>query len=152
MARRQSDLATDFWAPRTGIPQSGLPALTRQPEQSSYWQSFCDQLFTWPTDQPRHATQTCGNPVESDRPRFVCSGLTCARPGGLRPSGIQREMRRLPENCSPNTTVRGPRCSGNVSAVSVPVSGTALRPSPSERFPQTLPGVIRGDFLRLRIE
>jgi hypothetical protein len=27
-----------------------------------------DQLFTWPTDQPRHATGTCSDPVESNRP------------------------------------------------------------------------------------
>src|ERR1700722_14035196 len=29
-----------------------------------------DQLFTWPTDQPRHATGTCGDPVKSNRPLF----------------------------------------------------------------------------------
>jgi hypothetical protein len=29
-----------------------------------------DQLLTWPTDQPRHATTTLSNPVEADRPRF----------------------------------------------------------------------------------
>jgi hypothetical protein len=27
-----------------------------------------DQLFTWPTDQPRHATDTYGDPVKSNRP------------------------------------------------------------------------------------
>lgn len=32
------------------------------------WQLLFDQLFTWPTDQPRHATSTCGEPVKSDRP------------------------------------------------------------------------------------
>src|SRR5262245_37769673 len=37
---------------------------------------FFDQLFTWPTDQPRHATSTCGNPVESNRPRVFRRSLT----------------------------------------------------------------------------
>jgi hypothetical protein len=29
-----------------------------------------DQLFTWPADQPRHATATRQIPVEADRPLF----------------------------------------------------------------------------------
>ena len=68
LTRHQPDLATDFWAPQAGIPQSELP-ISRQPEQSSFQQLLFDQLFTWPTDQPRHATSTYGHPVESDRPR-----------------------------------------------------------------------------------
>src|SRR5580704_19470045 len=34
-----------------------------------------DQFFTWPTDQPRHATDTTGDPVKSDRP-LVSRGLS----------------------------------------------------------------------------
>ena len=30
-----------------------------------------DQLFTWPTDQPRHATDTYGDPVKSNRPPLL---------------------------------------------------------------------------------
>jgi len=68
LTRDQPDLATDFWAPQAGIPQSELP-ISRQPEQSSFQQLLFDQFFTWPTDQPRHATSTYGHPVESGRPR-----------------------------------------------------------------------------------
>jgi hypothetical protein len=37
----------------------------------AFRQMSFDQLFTWPTDQPRHATGTCGDPVESNRPLLV---------------------------------------------------------------------------------
>src|SRR5206468_9759852 len=35
----------------------GLPLL-RQPWRTAVQQLKCDQLFTWPSDQPRHATCT----------------------------------------------------------------------------------------------
>src|SRR5580704_4993038 len=42
--------------------------LIRQREQPAFRQMLFDQLFTWPTDQPRHATDTYGDPVKSNRP------------------------------------------------------------------------------------
>ena len=39
--------------------------------RTACWQLLFDQLFTWPADQPRHATTTSGDPVEADRPRIV---------------------------------------------------------------------------------
>ena len=49
-------------------PQSGLP-LVRQPKRSYLRQlKICGQLFTWPTDQPRHATCASSCPVESSSP------------------------------------------------------------------------------------
>src|SRR4029079_11259109 len=50
--------------------------ISRQPERIAFQQLMFDQLFTWPTDQPRHATSTYGNPVESNRPRFFRSDRT----------------------------------------------------------------------------
>src|SRR5207249_3754853 len=35
----------------------GLP-LIRQPLQTAVQQLKCDQIFTWPSDQPRHAATT----------------------------------------------------------------------------------------------
>ncbi len=45
----------------------GLRYLRSQRELrfSSY---LCGQLFTWPTDQPRHATNTATYPVETRSP------------------------------------------------------------------------------------
>lgn len=66
----QPELVTDFWTPQAGLPQTVAP-ISRQREQTACWQFFFDQLFTWQTDQPRHATTTRGEPVESDRPRLA---------------------------------------------------------------------------------
>ena len=51
-----------------GPPQPGLRFT--QPKQIAVWQLCCDQLFTWPADQPRHAASTTSSPVETDRPRM----------------------------------------------------------------------------------
>ena len=61
---------TGFWTPQAGIPQPAMP-ISRQRGQTACWQLSFDQLFTWPTDQPRHATFTRGEPVNTDRPRVV---------------------------------------------------------------------------------
>ena len=56
--------------------------LIRQREQPAFRQMLFDQLFTWPTDQPRHATDTYGDPVKSNRPLLVpcdCSLESLAR-------------------------------------------------------------------------
>src|SRR5579885_1849420 len=37
-----------------------------------------DQLFTWSTDKPRHATDTYGDPVKSNRPP-ICFGFVAVR-------------------------------------------------------------------------
>ena len=44
-----------------------------QPKPKKVWQLLFDQFFTWPTDQPRHATSTYSHPVEADRPLKVTS-------------------------------------------------------------------------------
>ena len=42
---------------------------------------MCGQLFTWPTDQPRHATDASGYPVESNiRPLNALVALAFYRP------------------------------------------------------------------------
>ena len=41
---------------------------TQPSSTAGFWQLMCDQLLTWPADQPRHATLTYGDPVETDRP------------------------------------------------------------------------------------
>lgn len=85
----QPELVTDFWTPQAGLPQTVAP-ISRQREQTACWQFFFDQLFTWQTDQPRHATTTRGEPVESDRPRLASS------PGHrLRSPGSERNRMRL---------------------------------------------------------
>ena len=45
----------------------GLP-LIRQPEQTAVQQLKCDQIFTWPSDQPRHATGASHYPIETRSP------------------------------------------------------------------------------------
>jgi hypothetical protein len=45
--------------------------LIRQREQPAFRQMLFDRLFTWPADQPRHATDTYGDPVKSNRPLFL---------------------------------------------------------------------------------
>ena len=68
MTRSQSDFVTELQTPQTGILCS-VTAI-KQLVQKKVLQLLFDQLFTWPTDQPRHATTTISNPVETDRPRF----------------------------------------------------------------------------------
>src|SRR5262245_31745569 len=48
-----------------GLPLSGSHGELRV---SSY---ECDQLFTWPTDQPRHAAYASISTVETNSPPFV---------------------------------------------------------------------------------
>ena len=71
VTQRQSDFVTGLWTPQTGIPEP-VTAI-RQPVQMMDLQLCFDQLLTWPTDQPRHATTTLSNPVEADRPPFWCA-------------------------------------------------------------------------------
>ena len=57
----------------------GQPS-SRQPKRSYLRQlKVCDRLFTWATDQPRHATQRFDNPVEPSSPPERCSILLGAR-------------------------------------------------------------------------
>ena len=69
MGKCQSEFATELRTPQTGIPCSVTP-ISRQPKSTAGLQLLFDQLFTWPTDQPRHATLIDDDPVKSDRPRF----------------------------------------------------------------------------------
>jgi len=50
--------------------QSGLRVI-RQPRPSCDWHLSCDRLFTWATDQPRHATDTSTCPVEASSPPIL---------------------------------------------------------------------------------
>jgi len=52
------------------VHQSGLQ-LIRQPVQSYRLQLLFGLLFTWPADQPRHATYTSGYPVDTSSPPKV---------------------------------------------------------------------------------
>ena len=63
----QPEFVTGLWTPQAGIPQPALP-ISRQRVQTACWQLIFDRLFTWPADQPRHATVTLGEPVNTDRP------------------------------------------------------------------------------------
>jgi len=51
-------------------PQPGQPLSRRPLRDYSQQLKLCGQLFTWPTDQPRHATLTSNYPVESSSPPF----------------------------------------------------------------------------------
>jgi hypothetical protein len=68
MARRQPVFATGLRTPRAGMPCPAL-RISTQRERSYARQMLFDRLFTWPADQPRHATSTLIDPVESNRPR-----------------------------------------------------------------------------------
>ena len=57
---QQSDLSGEN-------PQPGLP-IARQPVRDDSRQLNFGRLFTWPADQPRHATWTSSCPVESNSP------------------------------------------------------------------------------------
>jgi len=61
-------MVTGYQTPPTGDLEPGRTFI-RQPRNTADWQLLCDQLFTWPADQPRHATPTPPNPVETDRPQ-----------------------------------------------------------------------------------
>lgn len=65
-----------------------------------------DQLFTWPTDQPRHATSSCSHPVETVRPRRIAENRepTARAEIGLPPRTIGRltgEVNGAPAGPSP---------------------------------------------------
>lgn len=70
MNGHQSEFATELRTPQTGIPCSAL-LISKQRESTAVLQLLFDQLFTWPADQPRHATLIDDDPVKSDRPRFA---------------------------------------------------------------------------------
>ncbi len=57
---------------------SGLRCRVRQPERSALRHFGFGRLFTWPTDQPRHATDAFAHPVEASSPPG-CSALIYAR-------------------------------------------------------------------------
>jgi hypothetical protein len=57
---------------------SGLRCRVRQPERSAIRHFGFGRLFTWPTDQPRHATDAFAHPVEASSPPG-CSVLIYAR-------------------------------------------------------------------------
>jgi|GEM_PF-6269542 len=57
---------------------SGLRYRVRQPERSALRHFGFGRLFTWPTDQPRHATDAFAHPVEASSPPG-CSPLIYAR-------------------------------------------------------------------------
>lgn len=63
----QSDLAADFQAPPTRAISRGCALLGSQ-GQAMVGTYCCDRLFTWATDQPRHATDTSTCPVEASSP------------------------------------------------------------------------------------
>lgn len=63
----EPDLATKPGPLRRSSRTRGGPFI-RPPERTAVQQLKCDQLFTWPTDQPRHAIDTSYNPVETKSP------------------------------------------------------------------------------------
>src|SRR4029079_7973736 len=82
-----SELVTNFWTSPTKEPQFGLP-ISRRPKQSYLRQlKILISFFTWPTDQPRHATHTSGYPVEPSSPPVGDSGNYTAR-GQTRQGGF----------------------------------------------------------------
>lgn len=66
----QSDLAADFQAPPTRAISRGCALLGSQ-GQAMVGTYGCDRLFTWATDQPRHAAGTSTCPVEASSPPFT---------------------------------------------------------------------------------
>ena len=69
LSRRQPEFGDPaFGLLRQGFRSQSYLGLLRQRELPAFRQILFDQLFTWPTDQPRHATGTYGDPVESNRP------------------------------------------------------------------------------------
>jgi hypothetical protein len=67
----------------------------------AFRQMSFDQLFTWPTDQPRHATGTCGDPVKSSRPPSSIKNY--GRLTHLNPIGIRSPVNQfLPIICPEN--------------------------------------------------
>src|SRR3954454_19698026 len=79
MSRGEPELVTGFWA-SPAKTRSRWP-LVRQPGRDCSRQVKCDQLLTWPSDQPRHATIASGYPVESSSPPSgSSSGGTCTPP------------------------------------------------------------------------
>lgn len=65
--RERSGIVNQLSGDSGSHPQSGLPFL-RQPVRGFPRQIIFGQLFTWPTDQPRHATDASSNPVEPNSP------------------------------------------------------------------------------------
>lgn len=69
-----SELASDFWVSPTKTLSQGY-CLIRQPVQSYRLQLLFGLLFTWPADQPRHATYTSGYPVDTSSPPVCKTAL-----------------------------------------------------------------------------
>ncbi len=63
-----------------------------------------DQLFTWPTDQPRHATGTYGDPVESNRP--LSSNKNYGRLTHLNPIGTRSPVNQFSASIWPENADR----------------------------------------------
>ncbi len=91
MTRGQSEFVTGCRTPQTGIPKPGMRISTQPLRTAFQWQLVCDQLLTWPADQPRHAIPTCGEPVKSDRPLGVCCP-SVACPGIGSPNDLAVEL------------------------------------------------------------
>ena len=70
MTRDESKLATGFWASSTKALSRGR-RVRRPLRDYSRQVKYGGRLFTWPADQPRHATYTSSYPVESSSPPGV---------------------------------------------------------------------------------
>ena len=77
--------------PLTGFFRPRLPLFRRPAQTACCWQLSFDQLFTWPADQPRHATPTPVQPVNTDRP--LASKTPCQDSRGLDPVRRRRRTR-----------------------------------------------------------
>ncbi len=66
---------------------------------------FFDQLFTWPTDQPRHATPVYGDPVESNRPPVYEPMIAFQRP--IRPNSRNTGFRTTAQQLSRHRAAAG---------------------------------------------
>src|SRR5436305_1382034 len=75
MSRGEPELVTGFWA--SPVKARSRWPLVRQPGRDCSRQLKCDQLLTWPSDQPRHATCASGYPVESSSPPSGLGGGRC---------------------------------------------------------------------------
>ena len=123
MVRCQPDFAAGLRTPQAGIPWPGLRSIT-QPGQIADWHFWCDQLFTWPADQPRHATSICGDPVESNRPHMRLRLRTVSLSGSLvRGKQSTLQLSRGVEAPTPNSLSSPPSVS---SLITWPQPATTL--------------------------
>ena len=94
-----------------------------------------DQLFTWPTDQPRHATDTYGDPVKSNRPLFEFRVLESPKRSGRSPTGQNPSAPTLPNPIGIPGPVNPARSRWLGLELNLPANGTThVRPIPFTRF------------------